>query len=419
LETPFQEIVISKEGSYNELPSGKANVIISGKGTIELSDNNGGGKKIYTILPSKNIIIIKDFSTRFDQIDLIHFPNLYSLKDLVYRTNPLQLILSAEQKLILSTFENLNALAEENFLFQKKGTENENNKKTKVGNTFHLELSLIVSLGILIGCVVICGFLVKMNTKDNRDAQFDKESQKWFVADEQENESDKLSSDFGSISSSYGSSLFQNDKENDEKSSDFCTLDGENSDDFMGGSLGSQQNERRSYFSGSELEETNEDYHFIRELLGRNNAKEEEEVEDDDTDDNNVVESSEFGYHYQNSKRFGSYAVGYPYDDFSYPIKDLDQIGVNMNYHDFDENEDVTETVPFFRENYYNDFYDGYSYQLNQEMTGNDDNIGDLEGNYHIEEQTRDDGGGVAIEEDVLFLQQLFFLGSPTEKWRK
>jgi hypothetical protein len=51
LTAPFEEIRIDSEGVYN-VPSGKANCIISGEGSFEIT-SNGGGKKVYTILPSK------------------------------------------------------------------------------------------------------------------------------------------------------------------------------------------------------------------------------------------------------------------------------------------------------------------------------------------------------------------------------
>jgi hypothetical protein len=116
LTTPFEEITIETEGVYHVL-KGKANYIISGEGSFEIT-SNGGGKKVYTILPSKNIITITDFNQRYDQISLIHFSYLYSITDLVYRTHPLQIFLSREQKLILSSME-ASELIEDNFIFQK------------------------------------------------------------------------------------------------------------------------------------------------------------------------------------------------------------------------------------------------------------------------------------------------------------
>jgi hypothetical protein len=156
LSTVFHEITIDRGGVYN-VPSGKANFIISGEGEFEIT-GNGGGKKIYTILPSKNVITITDFNKGYDQISLIHFPSLYSINDLVYRTNPLQFILSTEQKLFLSSL-GASDLAEENFIFQKN---NEDKKKQ-----FELTLSTMISLGILIGCIGLFGCVTKLKQTDD------------------------------------------------------------------------------------------------------------------------------------------------------------------------------------------------------------------------------------------------------------
>jgi hypothetical protein len=157
LTTLFEEITMEKEGVYN-IPKGKANCIISGEGSFDIT-SNGGGKKIYTVLPMKNTITITDFNKRYDQISLVHFPYLYSISDLAYRTNPLQIFLSHEQKLILSSMK-ASELTEDNFIFQK------HNEEPKKKTNFHLDLSAVVSLGILIGCVGIFGYVTKFNQTD-------------------------------------------------------------------------------------------------------------------------------------------------------------------------------------------------------------------------------------------------------------
>jgi hypothetical protein len=159
LSTAFKEIIIDNAGVYN-VPSGKASCIISGEGSFEIT-SHGGGKKIYTILPAKNTITITDFNKNTDQISLIHFLYLYSINDLVYRTNPLQILFSTEQKLILPSME-ASELTEDNFIFQKNTNEDQN--KT---SSFQLDLSAIISLGILIGCVGLVGCVTKWNQDDN------------------------------------------------------------------------------------------------------------------------------------------------------------------------------------------------------------------------------------------------------------
>jgi hypothetical protein len=167
ISSPPQEITIDTEGVYN-VPSGKSDVIISGEGSFEITNSGGGGRKIYTILPSKNIITIANFNTKYDQINLIHFPDLYSINDLVYRTNPLQIFLSNEQKLILLSVA-ATELTEENFIFQ---TNNEDQRKKA---NFQLDLSAMVSLGILFGCIGIFGCFTKLNEDDKDNSYTDKD----------------------------------------------------------------------------------------------------------------------------------------------------------------------------------------------------------------------------------------------------
>jgi hypothetical protein len=159
LTTPFEEITIEKEGIYN-IPSGKVNYVVSGDGSFEIINN--GGEKLCTVLPSKNTITITDFSKRYDQISLIHFPYLFSMNDLVYRTNPLQIFLSREQKLILTSLE-ASELTEDNFVFQKA---NEGQKKKSVQMSF----SSMITLGIIVSCVGLVGFIVKMNENTEDDS---------------------------------------------------------------------------------------------------------------------------------------------------------------------------------------------------------------------------------------------------------
>jgi hypothetical protein len=180
---PAQEISIEEEGIYNE-PSGKGNYIISGKGNIQIT-GNGGGKKIYTILPAENSITITDFNRKSDQISLVHFPSLSSINDLAYRTNPFQIILASSsslQSVFLPSLE-VTDLTEENFIFQTK-----NDPREQPANDFHLELSSIISLGILFGCVGIFGCFAKLNKSNEEDN--DPKRKMLSVVDEQEKELD-------------------------------------------------------------------------------------------------------------------------------------------------------------------------------------------------------------------------------------
>jgi hypothetical protein len=167
LTTPFEEIIMDSEGVYN-VPSGKANCVISGEGLFEIT-SNVGGKKMYTILPYQNVITITDFDKRHDKINLIHFPYLYSINDVVYRTNPLKIFLSSDQNLILPSLQ-ASELTEDNFIF---------NEDRKRNTTFRLDFAAVVSLGIVIGCVGLFGCVTKFDRQSkecNEISHTDQES---------------------------------------------------------------------------------------------------------------------------------------------------------------------------------------------------------------------------------------------------
>jgi sugar lactone lactonase YvrE len=158
LTTPFAEIIIENQGIYH-LPKGKTHCIIFGEGSFEITSN--GGRTIYTILPSRNIITITVFNKKYSQISLGHFRYLHSIGDLVYSTNPLQIFLSSDQTLVLSAVD-VTELTEDNFIFHTE-SENQNN------NNAELSFSSMISLGILFSCVGLFRFLVKMNQMDEDD----------------------------------------------------------------------------------------------------------------------------------------------------------------------------------------------------------------------------------------------------------
>jgi hypothetical protein len=190
LSTPFHDITINHEGVYN-IPDGKGNYIVSGEGTFEIISNDRGGKKIYTIMPARNTITITGFNKRYDQISLIHFPYFYSINDLVYRTNPGQIFLSREQKLILSSVE-VSELTEENFVFVDAS---ENRKTTQ----FELTFASMVSFGIFIGCSGLFLCVAKMNEEDDDkkillpDSDIEEPNSEKIALNEE------LSSDFSSL----------------------------------------------------------------------------------------------------------------------------------------------------------------------------------------------------------------------------
>jgi hypothetical protein len=206
LSTPLQELSIDTAGVHT-VADGNWIVIISGEGSFEIT--RGSGKMIYIIVPSKNTIRITDFNQKYDQISLIHFSQFFSINDLIYRTNPLQIFLSTEQKLILSHLE-ASDLGESNFVFQK--VNEEDNKPGK--NVPQLSISAMISLAGLVVFFGLFAFLVKVNQVDKEDspivASVEESSELETVernkADTDEAVIEKGSSDFGSLRSSSSES---------------------------------------------------------------------------------------------------------------------------------------------------------------------------------------------------------------------
>jgi hypothetical protein len=206
--SPLPIRMIDKAGEYNE-PSGKGNYIISGDGMIQIT-GNGGGKKVYTILPAKNVITIIDFNKRHDQISLIYFPYLYSIGTLSYRTHPLQLTLSAEQALFLPSM-NATDLTEDNFIFQKS----EINKKKQTNNVWD-QSSVVNAFVVVIGCGALVALIMRRNSKD-KDV---KNKIVTYPHIENEKELKKgISSDFDSILFSSSDNEGENNDEGELNSS--------------------------------------------------------------------------------------------------------------------------------------------------------------------------------------------------------
>jgi hypothetical protein len=247
LSTPFQETTIDSSGAYT-VPNGNVKYTISGEGSIEITSNdnsNDGGRKIYTILPSKNIITIANFHKKYDQISLIHFPYLHSVNDLVYRTNPLQIFLSNEQKLILVSIDETE-LTEDNYIFQKAA---DNNQEYQ----FELDFASMISLGLLFGCIGLCGFLIKVN--EEKDEEKIRE-----IVEVEEVEQEATMKDFHEkkLSSDFSSSL-------DLSSSESEITEAK---DKLGTDNSSNKNEKSP--SMKTFKDEDDDFQFLRQLMEGN-----------------------------------------------------------------------------------------------------------------------------------------------------
>jgi hypothetical protein len=188
VSSPFSTVFINISGNY-QLDDSKTIVTIA-LGTDSSSSANaiitgGSGAKIYLIIPlsatfegSSSTIVITDFHTSRDAIDLSYFPAHQSLADISYSTNPLTIILPSslytfssssatrrrflassawsrvQPHLILSSHNDINDLSAENFLFfvDKNGQGNSGGSVSSM-----LDSSFYISLSILVACsLIVC-----------------------------------------------------------------------------------------------------------------------------------------------------------------------------------------------------------------------------------------------------------------------
>jgi hypothetical protein len=166
-------ITLNQTGTYEAI-AGKANIVIRGTGNYEITGNSG--PKIYTILPAKNKIIITDFNNNKDILNFEEIPNVHSISDLSFTSNPLTFhlsLLSEEgngQLIVLSSHANFD-LKEGNFQFSEKKNDSRYN--------FEFSISLIVSLAILF---TFCGFIclgTSVFSKKDKDEENKKNGMKF------------------------------------------------------------------------------------------------------------------------------------------------------------------------------------------------------------------------------------------------
>lgn len=119
-----------------------------------------------------NRIILEDFEKKSDVLDLSHISHIRSRVDLTYRTNPLTLFLPDNQKIVLSSYQTMNDLKDENFLFQSDTSSS--SSSTSSSKVSLKELSLIVPLfgAMIVLLVWISPFSVC--NKDDENQEVDK-----------------------------------------------------------------------------------------------------------------------------------------------------------------------------------------------------------------------------------------------------
>lgn len=82
----------------------------------------GRGKKIFVLYPKDpfepvNRIVLQDFDSNTDMINLSHITQIQSKADLTYLTRPLTLFLPDNQKIIIASYQTIKELSNDNFIF--------------------------------------------------------------------------------------------------------------------------------------------------------------------------------------------------------------------------------------------------------------------------------------------------------------
>jgi hypothetical protein len=172
LDSPLVVFRIEDSGNY-EIPEDKQELIVSATGNIQLS----GGKNVlvYKILPisaeNSSVVTIIDFNVHKNLLDLSEFSSIKSLSDLSFTTNPLTIILSGNQRVVLSSYSDFQ-LTEKNFIFSSTHSNQQDGSGKGDGyQGITLDSSFFISLGILLGgvLVVICFLTAVKSDKDKEE----------------------------------------------------------------------------------------------------------------------------------------------------------------------------------------------------------------------------------------------------------
>jgi hypothetical protein len=183
----YPVLSIDSSGIYS-MPDGPTSVYVQGQGNILITGNSG--KKVYTIIPVDNSITITDFHEN-DVLDLMHYPMISNSFNIPFSTNPLILILSSNQQVILSSHKNY-ALKESNFLFSSSSDNIGMNQKKKKMVDSSLVISLIMLFAFSILFIIFICF--PSETLLDRYEKFflQKDSEEDNIVEEEEEEEEEV-----------------------------------------------------------------------------------------------------------------------------------------------------------------------------------------------------------------------------------
>ena len=100
---PTREIKCDDPGSYSGSPYTNNQFIVKGEGTYQLT-SAPERVNVYTFFPLQNTAIITGFQEELDRINLSQYPEIQSIEDFSYTTNPFILYLARDQLLIFPDY---------------------------------------------------------------------------------------------------------------------------------------------------------------------------------------------------------------------------------------------------------------------------------------------------------------------------
>ena len=153
------------------VPEGKHNLFIQVNGTITISKQKGS--TIYTIIPSPSTIIIEDFD-KWDMLDLSKFSNLHSSEDITYSIQPLSLLVSSVQNVILASHSDQDLL-ETQFIFSefqsttKSAPLSSFNFKSTIRSSFFISIAVVLIIALFVTTLVVAPMRKRMQKKLHSD----------------------------------------------------------------------------------------------------------------------------------------------------------------------------------------------------------------------------------------------------------
>ena len=170
LGAPYDILKITEGGSYNA-SAYVQQFIVDANGNTIIRGSSGRNK--YTIMPHPKVnVTILNFHKNEDLIDLSYFKGITDLNSLSYFTNPLTLLLTNKQTVVLPTHTNFD-LSNSNFIFSKDSSGSSSSSSSSGLDPSVFTPDVIVSVTILGALLLLTMLLYKLKKNE--------EFMQWFL----------------------------------------------------------------------------------------------------------------------------------------------------------------------------------------------------------------------------------------------